>query len=188
LGVNPLHKNKCKSSYWNLGSPLKYWCVKAFPEQEELLGLQRLFPGIKIVYIVRNGIEVVHSMGKFPSFSSMSFSERCKLWSRRAQAYRYLLQSSVCAVIRHEEFLRDPGRSLQPVWALCGLSASDAPAVYAQSHIVHPLDSEHTTRDSAKKQLQARQSPWESWSTELREEFGRLCGASMALLGYALPD
>lgn len=34
---------------------IRYWCTKTFPNKQEALGLIKLFPEIRILYIVRNG-------------------------------------------------------------------------------------------------------------------------------------
>lgn len=183
FGLNPYAANP-KRSYWQLGRRVLRWGAKAFPEEHDAAGLCWLMPRAVFVYLVRNGIEVVHSMGEFPSFRQMSFADRCELWANRVFAYRYLHTHPRALLLRHETLLADPHGALKPVLEKLALPACAACGDYAASYVVHPLGDESTTGGSARDQIAARGSPWLSWSEEERGTFVRICGEAMGVLGY----
>ena len=186
LGLNPLKAGK-RDSVWSPGRRVKRWVAKAFPGEDDARGLSWLMPGTRFIYLVRNGIEVVHSMGRFPSFRDTDMKERCRIWSTRADAYRYLLTHPGAVTIRHENFLADPGHALEPLWEKLNIEPSAAPSDYASTHVVHPLGDERTSEGSARDAIRARVSPWEQWSEEDRKLFTEMCGETMTALGYFCP-
>ena len=46
----------------------RYWCAKTFPPENIMKGLLKLYPSAKLIYILRNGIEVVQSKMRFHGF------------------------------------------------------------------------------------------------------------------------
>ncbi len=186
FSLNPLHRRR-KDSLWRLGGGVRRWGAKAFPESYDIDGISWLMPRALCVYIVRNGIEVVHSMGRFPSFSHMSMRQRCTIWADRVHAYRFLMDRDDALCIRHEKFVHDPHEVLQPVWKAAGLSPHPAPGEYAARHIVHPLQSEETHEGPVKEALTDRNRVWEEWSPQQRQVFRDVCAEPMQSLGYTIP-
>ena len=63
-----LSNRRKKNSVFSGGSALKYWSVKAFPNEAAAAGLIWLYPHAKFIYLFRNGMNVVQSMSKFGGF------------------------------------------------------------------------------------------------------------------------
>jgi hypothetical protein len=183
--LRPRHLGR-KDHLCALGRRSQRWAVKAFPEEADAQGLCWLMPRSGFVYIVRNGIEVVHSMGRFPSFRAMDMRSRCRLWADRVWAYRYLQDHPRAVTIRHEDFLADPDTALAPLWPMLGVAYDPDPARYAASTLVHPLEREDTTHTPARHAITTRPSPWQSWDERDKAVFRQECGEAMRLLGYTM--
>jgi hypothetical protein len=81
---------------------VRYWAAKTFPTELVSDGLDAVYPSAKYLYIVRNGIEVVHSMTKFHGFKDNDFTSHCKTWAASAEKYEYLQTRPNALTIKHE--------------------------------------------------------------------------------------
>jgi hypothetical protein len=61
----------------------QFWGAKVFPNKMSAEGLLWLYPNAKMIYLFRNGLDVVHSMSKFGKFAKREFEERCRFWCDR---------------------------------------------------------------------------------------------------------
>jgi hypothetical protein len=175
-----------KESAYSCGRRIKRWGAKVFPTEQSSQGLRWLYPGAKFIYIFRNGIDVVQSMSKFGSFSALSFEERCRFWSDRADTYEYLRNRSDVCQIRFEDFLDDNDSALKSIYRYLDLADSLAPSAFASSRLIHPLDSP-TAILNPKETIAARGSSFQSWSGDERNVFKDICGDAMKMLGYGIP-
>jgi len=69
--------------------------------------LQQLFPNVRLVYLVRNGIEVVSSRMVFDGFKDRSFEWQCQVWAKAEEMARWGAEQKNFYLIRHESLL-DP--------------------------------------------------------------------------------
>jgi hypothetical protein len=175
-----------KESVYQRGRRIQRWGAKVFPTQQSAQGLRWLYPGAKFIYIFRNGIDVVQSMSKFGNFSTLSFEERCRFWSDRADTYEFLRTWDDVCVIRFEDFLEDNESVLKSIYRYLGLVDSQAPSEFASSRLIHPLDSP-TAMQNPKETIAARGSSFETWSGDERKAFKDICGGAMRMLGYEIP-
>ena len=176
-----------KHSAWAAGRRLDCWGAKIFPDEKAAAGLLWLFPNARFIYLFRNGVDVVGSMGRFGSFSRLTFDERCRFWSDRAFRYDYLRSHHRSETVRFEDFLADNRGTFDRLLRHLGLPADDGPANYTSTTLVHPLD-KPTTRASARQVLGRRATAWDGLSDRQRATFNSLCGEAMALLGYDMPS
>jgi hypothetical protein len=163
--------------------PFRLWGVKAFPDERSAAGLIQLFPNAKFIYIFRDGTQVVRSMSKFPSFSSMSFEERCRFWRERVFRYEYLRRHERAVCVRFEELVECPREMCGRLFAHLGLPEQDGVAEYSSTTLIHPLD-EPTRADDPKRVFAARPPAHASWGDAEKRTFEKLCGPAMSLLGY----
>lgn len=166
----------------------RYWCTKTFPGETTARGLQALYPGTHFIWILRNGMNVVHSRTKFPEFKNLTFAEHCKHWTTSIERFAYLSTSSTATVVRQEELTDDPDAVFRRIFQGIGVPYDPAPTEYARHTHVHPLADLGTTAGvNVKQVLSERKPPFETWTDEQRATFKEICGRSMQVAGYAMP-
>lgn len=166
----------------------RYWCTKTFPTERSAQGLLRLYPGTKFIWIVRNGVNVVHSRTKYHEFRDMEFSEQCKHWANSIKRFSYLFDMPEAIVVRQEEMLEDADRLFRRIFEHLSIPYDPGPAAYTSTTHVHPLDIRETmTGVDVKKVLRERPPVHEEWTEEWKETFKRVCGPSMQKAKYPIP-
>lgn len=164
------------------------WVLKCPADRREAVGLLHLFPHVRFLYIVRNGYDVIESHRRFPNFAHLSFEQICVRWAEGYDRFCYAPELERSMRLRQEALVLDPAGMLGEVFDFLGLTNDPAPAQYAASTLVHPLD-EPTKRDVDVQQLLAEREPaWTAWTAEERATFRRICGPAMDSLGYPLDD
>lgn len=165
-----------------------HWCTKTFPGEATAKGLGALYPNTHFVWIMRNGINVVHSRTKFPEFKELPFTEHCEHWNSSIQRFAYLANSPSATVVHQEDLTEDPEAVFRRVFAGIGVPYHPASADFARHTHVHPLADLGTASGvNVKEVLSQRQPPHVAWTDEQRATFKDMCGDSMRLAGYALP-
>jgi len=163
----------------------RWWCTKSFPGEETTRGLIRLYPNAKFIWILRNGVNVVHSRTKFPEFHDLPFEEHCAHWANSIQRFAYLSVLPQATVVKQEEFADDPDMAMRQIFGHVGLPYDSGPTEFSLTHHVHPLADESTTKGVDVKQVLAERPPaYLEWSDEWRSTFKELCGEAMATAGY----
>lgn len=166
----------------------RHWCTKSFPGLNTAQGLQALYPNARFVWILRNGLNVVHSRTKFPEFRELDFSEHCQHWAESIRRFAYLIDLPAATVVHQEDLTDDPDQVFQRIFSLVGVPHHPASTQYALNNHVHPLDDESITKGvNVKEVLRKRPPPYESWTPEQRSTFRDICGDAMAKAGYELP-
>ena len=114
------------------------------PVGSQLDYLCQVFPGSRIICLVRNGIEVISSRMRFDSFSSHSFESHCQVWLRSQSVYQWGQSNpSDFRVFRHEwfydEFTIRAQLSAFSGWLEIGFA--DEPANNILNQLRHPTES-----------------------------------------------
>ncbi len=146
------------------------------------------FPGGRIAYIVRNGIEVLSSRLTHPNFKDVPFEEHCRIWQRAAELAAWGGERADFALVRHEALLQpDPARAaIAAMLVRLRLPFEEACVSVVTKKQFHPTAfSAESTADAA--DLTRRQERWRLWTDDQRRVFETLCGKAMQSLGYALP-
>lgn len=169
--------------------PLKrHWCTKSFPGHDTARGLQALYPNARFIWILRNGLNVVHSRTKFPEFRELDFSEHCRHWAESIRRFAYLADLPTATVVQQEALTDDPDAVFRRIFTLVGVPYDPAPTRYALNNHVHPLADEGITQGvNVKEVLRQRPPPYDAWSQEQKETFKAICGGAMEKAGYAIP-
>lgn len=166
---------------------LRRWCAKTFPSAPEAEGLAELYPHGRLVYVVRNGCEVVQSRSQFGSMRERSFEDHCREWADSVRRYAYLLACARATAVRHEALSRDPGAVFDGLCTFIGVARDRGPSTFAQTTLLHPLDQPTQVGVAVEQRLHDREPAHESWTAEQRENFKTVCGDAMHELGYEIP-
>ncbi len=165
-----------------------HWCVKVFPTHEEFLGLRRLFPKARFLYILRNGIDMVQSRTRFPGFKEFGFQDHCRTWTMNVDQYSYIENYPESALeIRHDEMVKEPGKIILQICELLDIGFHSGPVDFISGTIVHPLDNPTQNNVVVKDELKKRKPAWLKWSNDEKEIFKKTCGENMQRVGYSLP-
>jgi hypothetical protein len=150
--------------------------------------LRQLFPDVRLVYLVRNGIEVVSSRMLFEGFKDGPFRWQCEVWAKAEGMVRWGVEQNYFYLIRHESLLdRDSiSRVLTGLWSWLGLKDNPRCAEALTNSNYHPTTFA-SEASSAVNDLLHRKSRWEFWSDEQRNMFVEHCSSAMAYLGYEIP-
>ena len=169
--VNPLAKH--------------YWCTKTFPGKNVAQGLMQLYPEARFIWILRNGVNVVHSRRQFPAFRDLPFEEHCRHWADSIDRFSYLLEFPGTVVVHQEELVDDPDQVFRRIFEAFRIDYHPGPTEYALTHHVHPLGDESTTKGvDIKKTLSERPPAYQDWTQEQMRMFKDICGQAMQLAGY----
>lgn len=185
-GLKHLIKITAKEKTNLLGK--RYWCTKTFPNASVAKGLLRLYPDAKFIYILRNGLNVVHSRTKFPEFRGRSFEEHCQRWANNVTRFNYLFELPEAMIVRQEDLANKPETVFHRIFEHLGLTHHSGPVSYAKTTHVHPLADESTAQGvDVAKMLRERPPVYESWTDAQKDMFKRICGSAMTSAGYDVP-
>lgn len=150
--------------------------------------LRQLFPEMRVIYLVRNGIEVVSSRMVFEGFKDRPFGWQCEVWAKAEEMVRWGVEQDFFFLIRHESLLdrRSTSLVLTELWSWLGLKNDQRCAEALAANIYHPTSFAGETSSTAKNLL-GRRSRWEFWSDEQRNVFIKYCSSAMAYFGYEIP-
>jgi hypothetical protein len=166
----------------------RYWCTKTFPSETTAQGIQALYPKTHFVWILRNGIDVVHSRTKFPEFRDLPFAEHCDHWRSSIQRFAFLRRSTAATVVHQEDLTENPEAVFRRIFSGIGVPYHVASTDFALNNHVHPLANLDTKKGVNVKEVLAQRRPaYESWSESQRLAFKEICGESMEVAGYAMP-
>ena len=169
------------------GQGIRYWGAKAFPDKQAADGLLWLYPDARLIYLYRNGIDVVHSMSRFGMFRNLTFAERCQWWRGNAANYDYLRTFGRAVTVRFEDFLNDCASVFGRLFDFLDLPSHPGPGRFATTTLVHSLD-RATMLTNPHEEISKRPSPWQAWTREQRDTFTDLCAETMAHLAYPMPE
>jgi hypothetical protein len=165
----------------------RYWCTKTFPGRNVAQGLTRLYPEARFIWILRNGVSVVHSRGKFPAFRDLPFEEHCRHWADSINRFSYLLEFPETVVVHQEDLVDAPDKVFRRIFETIHIDYDPKPTEYALTHHVHPLGDEGTIKGvDIKKTLSERAPAYQEWSQDQRRTFKDICGQAMQLAGYGV--
>lgn len=163
------------------------WCAKTFPRASEYDGLVRLYPGARFVYIVRNGINVVHSRTRYHGFRDLDFETQCRTWAIAIEDFCFLASAEAAIQVRHEQLVKDPDSFFQEVFGFLGLGYHEKPVSFVKNNMVIPLDEPSRAGVDVREVFDSRRPPYEDWNPEQRSIFKNVAGNAMRKAGYETP-
>ncbi|MGE0232806.1 MAG: sulfotransferase, partial [Flavobacteriaceae bacterium] len=169
----------------------KYWTSKISLNMENYRFFEEIFPDFGVIYIIRNGIEVVNSARKFTGFMDRSFSDLCRRWQQSLARSAFLERSPRCALIRHEDLISNPSDTMSGAFIHLGVTENPGPGNFIDSTIFNSsfsASSSNVEGNSAQTLAHRRVEAWESWSREERQTFLDVCGEEMRRHAFAIPQ
>ena len=150
--------------------------------------VQRLLPNVKLLNIVRNGVEVVSSRMIHRAIGKLSFEEHCEAWARSVDVVKWAERQSFFKLIRHEQLLgSDASKLFAEIQSWVGLRHSEAVHSYVSGNLINTTEQEGESV-STPDQLSRRAERWQHWTASQKAMFEDICGDAMAFFGYALPE
>ncbi len=177
--------------------PCKMAAINFEGNQLDYLGA--VFPGCKVLCLVRNGIEVISSRMRHPSFASQSFETHCEVWNRSLGVIRWgASQPDRFRLVRHEWFYQTDlfQPELKALYQWAGISYSELPFNHIAGTLRHPTPSGQTiasdafihSSDTEKTHyFLSKRQRWSDWNPQQRQQFETICGEQMQTLDYVIP-
>lgn len=165
-----------------------YWTSKISIRKETVGKFELVFPDFRVLYIIRNGIEVVNSSRNFAGFSALDFEALCRRWNGSLESNRFLECRADCAVIRHEDLVRDPQAVLGAAFERLNVAPDPAPARFIAGTVFNSSFQDGSSSAEANSVFAERlTSAWEAWSDPEKAIFRTVCGAAMEHYGFRIP-
>ena len=169
------------------------------PAGEQLDYLRQVFPGSKIICLVRNGIEVVSSRMAFASFAKGTFESHCNVWNRSRPVIKWGQEHpDHFRLFRQEWFYQSDvlKERLDETFRWAGLSLSDLTLNHITQTLPHPTggtsliasgEFAKTSEDEKKQYFLSKRDRWTSWNADQRQMFVDKCRGFMEEVGYRIP-
>lgn len=163
--------------------------------------LTRLFSNVRIIYIVRNGIEVVGSRLRFAPFQDRDVGSHAQTWRLAHDMARWGENRREFLLVRHEWLLAPDGpeRMMDAILPFLGLPRHQPCIDHFRTELVHPtsdrpgsiLEAKAPTHadptEPINRSLRDRAERWKDWNPDDRLAFDRTCAEAMAYFGYTVP-
>ena len=146
-----------------------------------------VFDELRIVYVMRNGIEVVNSAKSFKGFAHLSFEQLCKRWASNIEQCRYIHNSNLCAVIRHDELVTDPNKVYRNVFHKLRMSQDDTPANFISTTLFNSSFDKSSALNSTANVFNNRLACWYEWSDEEKRTFKKFGDSLMEEFDFQRP-
>lgn len=175
-----------------------FWLCAINPEPEYAHYIFDLLPDAKLLYLVRNGIDVVASRQQYESFKKGTFKSHCEVWNRSVRMAEWVHENPDRAMIFRYEWFMNPeqlSRELGNVFAFFGLREHPFVEQSILAKRYHPTSGGKSNTDWAKASPDERQAllqlchdKWSSWTESERRIFEEECKDGMDALGYVMPE
>jgi len=156
------------------------------PDRAEYLC--RIFPGTRIVYVVRNGIEVVASRMVFHGFMDKPFEWQCEVWSQTQALAQWGEGRADFIGVRHEQLLEPTSAepTYRSIFEKIGLPFHQRCLDMLLEKQFHPT-SFPGEKDEDAGSLRKRGDRARLWTGEQRETFVKICKDAMDYFHYEIP-
>lgn len=167
---------------------VSYWASKTSIRAETYEKMGELFGPFQVLYIIRNGIEVVNSARHFDGFKALDFKKLCARWRDSLVSNRFLEAESNCTMFRHQDLIQDPYTVLQFAFERMDINHSDGPANFLAGNIFNSsFSATQQGADNASVFKERLKEAWQSWSQEEQAIFLEDCGDEMLRYGFTIP-
>ncbi len=167
------------------------------PTAENLDYLCQVFPNMKVVCLVRNGLEVVCSREKYESFSGDEFEIQCRAWIRYEGMLDWGERNPSRFFLFRHEWTYDAvliAQKLDEMFRWVGIAASEAVLANIRD-VIEYMPTTKTPKAFSKMTSQekcdyfrATANRFHGWDETQRKRFVEICGGLMQRLGYEIPD
>ena len=149
--------------------------------------LTQLLPRVKLLNIVRNGVEVVSSRMIHRHIGAWSFEDHCEAWARSVDVVEWAEGQPYFMLVRHEQLLGDgTGELFRAIQAWIGLDYSDRCHEFVLQNLINTTgqSDEPITQPG---HLKNRIDRCRNWTAEQKGIFEEVCSDGMAYFGYRIP-
>jgi len=157
----------------------KYWIAKASLTLDQKNKADHVFGHSKIVYIIRNGIEVVNSARSFSGFKDHTFEGLCYRWADSLKKCAYIKKCKDCAVIKHDELVSDPASVFEHIFDSLQLDFDDAPSKFIETNLFNSSFDSTAKNTNTSTVFENRLKCWDEWSDAERDIFIEICDSAM---------
>ena len=156
-------------------------------KQDVFPRLRDLLPQVKLLNIVRNGIEVVSSRMRHRAIGQLPFERHCQAWSRAVDVFEWADGKPFFKGVRHEQLLVGRATGLfQEIQQWAGLEDSDECHQFVEQNLINTTSGpQESIRRPA--ELTARAERWRDWTADQRIQFEQICGPAMNYFEYPIP-
>lgn len=184
---------KLRSEFGN-ESELKALSTFTSLREEMFDSLPLFLPNFRLVNIVRNGLEVVASRLKHAHISKAGdFKTHCVAWAHSVDIVDWFEERPEFKdrffLVRHEQLL--DAESCKDVFGRIqhrfGLKRSDACEKFVSENFVSRNESDRDQSPQTVEGAKSRSLAWQSWDSEQREHFAKICGPAMERLSFKIP-
>lgn len=165
----------------------QHWIAKLSLPEDSFQKAQDIFEEIRIIYVMRNGVEVVNSAKSFEGFANLNFKQLCQRWADNINQCRYVSENKGCATIKHHELVQDPHGVYQNVFDQLGLSRDDAPADFIHTTLFNSSFDQSKELKSTANVFDDRLKSWHKWSSEEKNTFISICDELMIEFEFTRP-
>ena len=143
---------------------------------------------LKIIYIIRNGIEVVASRMIKKQFSNFTFEENCRIWAYSEKVARHAVNLPQLHLVRHENFLSEHSlaKTYKRIFSHIGIAFEPKCIEFVNKNFCHPTSL--SKNDEDKKNLNSRSARWNKFTEKQKEDFREICSDCMDYFGYQIPS
>ncbi|MGQ7848773.1 sulfotransferase family 2 domain-containing protein [Granulosicoccus sp. 3-233] len=165
----------------------EFWIAKVSLNNSSYAKCCEMFESLRIIYVIRNGVEVVNSAKSFSGFKELSFEQLCRRWVGNIEDCRYVHSAANCAVIKHNELVQDPHSVFENVFDSLRMERDTGPAEFISSTLFNSSFNESGSMESARLVFKDRLACWEEWSEAEKETFIRICDPHMQEFDFRRP-
>lgn len=169
------------------GPDKRFWIAKVSLDHESYEKAKEILGELRILYVVRNGVEVVNSARNFKGFSDLSFEQLCRRWVNNISQCSYVHNTENCAVIKHHEMVINPSRVFERVYKEISIGYDDTPADFIAKTLFNSSFDKSEKLESTATVFSNRLQCWNDWSSEEKSTFISICDETMEIHSFTKP-
>ncbi len=164
-----------------------HWVAKVSLPEHHFRKAQAVLGDVKIIYVMRNGIEVVNSAKSFHGFADLSFEQLCTRWVENIEQCRYVHTDPNCAVVRHDKLVSDPHAVYEAIFEKLGMASDSGPADFISTNLFNSSFDKTSELESTVSVFNERLKCWDDWTDEEQQIFKTICDEKMVEYKFERP-
>jgi len=180
-------QNQCGNNIIRKNPDQIFWIAKTSLGKLAHHKAEEIFDEVRTLYIMRNGIEVIHSARNFPGFAHLNFKQLCQRWSDSFNCCRFLTKTPRSAVIKHHDLVNNPIDTFDYVYSKLQMEYHPAPANFISSTFFNSSFDDSNTDGTTQSKFSSRISAWNQWSNSEQIEFISTCDQYMQEFDFHRP-
>lgn len=165
----------------------RFWIAKLSLDLTQKRKADQVFGESRIVYIVRNGIEVVNSAKSFSGFQHSTFKELCFRWVDNQKKCSYVEESQNCVLVKHHELVSNPDAVFDTVYKALNIGSDSNPANFIKTNLFNSSFDNTAKNTDTTNAFSDRLRCWNDWSEEEKCTFIDICDDAMVQYDFTRP-